>query len=119
MCILKPFDIGNEEQAVQVVESPNQQRRRPKKKKKSKKSKKRNLSTEKDNSKKQFQPQRLFSLFPNLGFKKWRSIKVDSQNIAGIFGKSIRRQQAEETVFNFAQRCFYDNFDFKKLRINR
>ncbi|KAI8092428.1 uncharacterized protein B0P05DRAFT_577272 [Gilbertella persicaria] len=107
-----------EQQSVEAVVPLIQQRRRPKKKKKPKQ---RNSSTENNNSKNEFQPPkfqppRLFSLFPNPGFK-WRFIKVDGQSIAGIFWKGSLRKP-EETVFNFAQRCFYDNFDFKKLKIN-
>ncbi|KAI8078183.1 uncharacterized protein B0P05DRAFT_470570 [Gilbertella persicaria] len=107
-----------EQQSVEAVVSLIQQRRRPKKKK----TKQRNLSTENNNSKNELQPPkfqspRLLSLFPNPGFE-WRFIKVDGQNIAGIFGRSSPKKP-EETVFNFAQRCFYDNFDLKKLKINR
>ncbi|KAI8073508.1 uncharacterized protein B0P05DRAFT_580265 [Gilbertella persicaria] len=107
-----------EQQSVEAVVPLIQQRRRPKKKKK-KKPKQRNSSTENNNSKNElqppkFQPPRLFSLFPNPGFK-WRFIKVDGQSIAGIFGRSSPKKP-EETVFNFAQRCFYDNFDFKNLK---
>ncbi|KAI8069797.1 uncharacterized protein B0P05DRAFT_580531 [Gilbertella persicaria] len=43
---------------------------------------------------------------------KKKKPKQHGQNIAGIFGRSSPKKP-EETVFNFAQRCFYDNFDFK------
>lgn len=108
-----------EEQNVQLIGPSNRRRRRPKKRKKIKKH---DSEVERNKNKNQsqppaFQPPRLFSLFPNPGFQ-WRFIKVDSQNIAGIFGKSAPKQTGE-TIFNFAQRCFHENFDFKKLRINR
>ncbi|KAI7893257.1 uncharacterized protein EV154DRAFT_583715 [Mucor mucedo] len=85
----------------------------PKKKKSSVKNKISNAHKDKE---KRFQPPRLFSLFPNPSLK-WRFIKIDNQNLHGIFGRRIRQVQ-EETPFSFTQRSFFECFDFRKLKIN-
>lgn len=65
-----------------------------------------------------FVPPRLFSIFPNPGFQ-WRFIKIDSQNVAGIFPDASLKKQTDETLFSYTQRRFYKCFNFAKLRIRR
>ncbi|KAG1639716.1 hypothetical protein G6F44_007556 [Rhizopus delemar] len=97
---------------LQQAEGSNQPRQRPKKKKKVLKNEN---PRERNNKDRQFQPPRLFSLFPNPSLK-WRFIKIDSQNLQGIFGRRTHQQQ-EETPFDLTQRSFFECFDFKKLKI--
>ncbi|KAI7902028.1 uncharacterized protein BX663DRAFT_531442 [Cokeromyces recurvatus] len=86
-------------------------RKRPKKKKV-----KKNKKTSKDNEKKFVTP-RLFSLFlkPSL---RWRFIKIDSQNLDGIFPGAFLEKQDKEIPFQQIQRCFFAYFDFLKTNIN-
>ncbi|KAI7907103.1 uncharacterized protein BX663DRAFT_128153 [Cokeromyces recurvatus] len=108
--------VQYQQPVLQEPESSNQPRRRPKKKKEFKKEQR---LKEKDRSNHtQFQPPRTFSLFSNPSLK-WRFIKIDSQNLVGIFNKRISSTQPEETLFNYTQRAFFECFDFKKLKVNR
>ncbi|KAI7904884.1 uncharacterized protein BX663DRAFT_484956 [Cokeromyces recurvatus] len=59
---------------------------------------------------------RHFSLFLNPGLH-WRFIKMDIQNLTGIFPDVKQKKQANESPFDHKQRCFYQMFDFKKLGI--
>ncbi|KAI7892583.1 uncharacterized protein EV154DRAFT_418291, partial [Mucor mucedo] len=59
---------------------------------------------------------RVFSLFPNPGLQ-WRFIKIDSQNVTGIFPGSKLQKEKDETLFSFTQKYFYDCFNFAKLKI--
>ncbi|PHZ10582.1 uncharacterized protein RHIMIDRAFT_298642 [Rhizopus microsporus ATCC 52813] len=59
-------------------------------------------------------PPRLFSLFPNPGLG-WRFIKVDAQNLTGIFPEAKHEKQINESPFDHNQRQFFHMFDFKKL----
>ncbi|ORE04606.1 hypothetical protein BCV72DRAFT_312482 [Rhizopus microsporus var. microsporus] len=70
-------------------------------------------SIDKDNVSKFVYP-RLFSLFPNPGLG-WRFIKVDAQNLTGIFPEAKQEKQINESPFNHNQRQFFQMFDFKKL----
>ncbi|KAG2209788.1 hypothetical protein INT47_001936 [Mucor saturninus] len=108
-----PLTLPQQSDLLQQTEDSNQSRKRPKKKKSSIKNKISNAHKDKE---KRFQPPRMFSLFPNPSFK-WRFIKIDNQNLHGIFGRRIRQVQ-EETPFSFAQRSFFECFDFRKLKIN-
>lgn len=99
---------------LQQTEGSNQSRKRPKKKKSSSKNKSSNTHEHKE---KRFQPPRLFGLFPNPSLK-WRFIKIDNQNLHGIFGRRTR-QVEEQTPFAFTQRSFFECFDFRKLKIKR
>lgn len=99
---------------LQQTEGSNQSRKRPKKKRTLSKNK--NSNTHKDKEKR-FKPPRLFSLFPNPSLK-WRFIKIDYQNLHGIFGRRTRQEQ-EEIPFNYKQRSFFECFDFRKLKIKR
>lgn len=49
---------------------------------------------------------RLFNLSPNPGMK-WRFVKIDSQNLIGIFGRNTLQKQAEKRPFDFTQRSFW------------
>ncbi|KAI8062966.1 hypothetical protein BDF21DRAFT_402712 [Thamnidium elegans] len=64
------------------------------------------------------QPQRprLFSLFPNPSLK-WRFIKIDGQNLSTLFLDTRLQREENETNFAFATRCFFNSFDFTKLKI--
>ncbi|GAA5813805.1 hypothetical protein MFLAVUS_007292 [Mucor flavus] len=59
---------------------------------------------------------RCFSLFPNPSLH-WRFIKIDAQNLTGIFPEAKQKKQANEPFFDHQQRCFYQAFAFKKLGI--
>ncbi|KAL7325713.1 hypothetical protein PS15p_208164 [Mucor circinelloides] len=59
---------------------------------------------------------RRFSLFPNPSLH-WRFIKIDAQNLTGIFPVAKQKKQANESSFDHQQRCFYQAFAFKKLGI--
>ncbi|CEG78584.1 hypothetical protein RMATCC62417_13167 [Rhizopus microsporus] len=59
-------------------------------------------------------PSRLFSLFPNPGLG-WRFIKVNAQNLTGIFPEAKQEKQINESPFDHNQRQFFQMFDFKKL----
>ncbi|GAA5807293.1 hypothetical protein MFLAVUS_000650 [Mucor flavus] len=59
---------------------------------------------------------RRFSLFPNPSLH-WRFIKIDAQNLTGIFPKAKQKKQANESSFYHQQRCFYQALAFKKLGI--
>lgn len=61
---------------------------------------------------------RRFSLFPNPSLH-WRFIKIDAQNLTGIFPEAKQKKQANESSFDHQQRCFYQAFAFKKLGIQR
>jgi hypothetical protein len=73
---------------------------------------------DKDNAKKTVSPPRVFSLFPNPGLR-WRFIKIDGQNLTGIFPDAKQREQVNESKFDYHQRCFFQMFDFKKLGCTR
>ncbi|KAI8061405.1 hypothetical protein BDF21DRAFT_455741 [Thamnidium elegans] len=64
------------------------------------------------------QPQRprLFSLFPNPSLK-WRFIKIDGQNLSTLFPDTRLQKEENETNFALATRCFFNSFDFTKLKI--
>ncbi|KAI8073790.1 hypothetical protein BDF21DRAFT_475198, partial [Thamnidium elegans] len=64
------------------------------------------------------QPQRprLFSLFPNPSLK-WRFIKIDGQNLSTLFPDTRLQREENETNFALATRCFFNSFDFTKLKI--
>lgn len=98
--------------AEQSEQTDQPNRRRPKKKKKAKK------DAKKDKNEKKFVPPRMFSLFPNPSLR-WRFIKIDSQNLAGIFPGAILQKQGEETPFQHTQRSFFAYFNFIKLKINK
>lgn len=98
------------EQSEQT-DQPN--RRRPRKKKKAKK-----VATKDKNKEKKFVPPRIFSLFPNPSLR-WRFIKIDSQNLAGVFSGAVLKKLGEETPFQHIQRSFFAYFNFKKLKISR
>ncbi|KAG2194569.1 hypothetical protein INT47_006528, partial [Mucor saturninus] len=70
----------------------------------------------KDDKAKHFVLPRIFSLFPNPGLQ-WRFIKIDSQNVTGIFPGSKLKKEKDETLFCFTQRYFYECFNFAKLKI--
>ncbi|KAG2197041.1 hypothetical protein INT47_009757 [Mucor saturninus] len=70
----------------------------------------------KDDNAKHFVLPRIFSLFPNPGLQ-WRFIKIDSQNVTGIFPGSKLKKEIDETLFSFTQRYFYDCFNFAKSKI--
>ncbi|GAA5807756.1 hypothetical protein MFLAVUS_001133 [Mucor flavus] len=59
---------------------------------------------------------RRFSLFPNPSLH-WRFIKIDAQNLTGIFPEAKQKKQANESSFDHQQRCLYQAFAFKKLGI--
>jgi cell envelope opacity-associated protein A len=63
------------------------------------------------------QPQqpRLFSLFPNPSFK-WRIVKVDGHNLFTLFPDTHLQEEENETNFAFAARCFFNSFNFTKLK---
>lgn len=84
--------------------------KRPRKKKKVRK------NYDKNDVKRDFQPPRLFSLFPNPSLH-WRFIKIDSQNLTGIFPTATLERLEEETLFEFTQRSFFARFNFTKLNI--
>jgi hypothetical protein len=65
-----------------------------------------------------FVPPRLFSMFPNPGLQ-WRFIKVDSQNVTGIFPGAALKKETDETLFSYTQRYFYNCFNSAKLGIRR
>ncbi|ORE03062.1 hypothetical protein BCV72DRAFT_316222, partial [Rhizopus microsporus var. microsporus] len=56
---------------------------------------------DKDNASK-LVPPRLFSLFPNPGLG-WRFIKVDAQNLTGIFPEAKQEKQINESPFDHNQ----------------
>ncbi|KAG2200602.1 hypothetical protein INT47_007346 [Mucor saturninus] len=70
----------------------------------------------KDDNAKHFVLPKIFSLFPNPGLR-WRFIKIDSQNVTGVFPGSKLKKEKDETLFSFTQRYFYDCFNFAKLKI--
>lgn len=70
----------------------------------------------KDVAKEKFVLPRLFSLFPKPGLQ-WRFIKIDSQNLKGIFPSATLKKERNETLYEHTQRCFHECFDFKKLKI--
>ncbi|GAA5810960.1 hypothetical protein MFLAVUS_004388 [Mucor flavus] len=74
-------------------------------------------ATQKDktDSMKSLLPRR-FSLFPNPTLH-WRFIKIDAQNLTGIFSDAKQKKQANESSFDHQQRCFYQMFAFKRLGI--
>lgn len=76
-------------------------------------------ATQKDktDSMKSLLPRR-FSLFPNPTLH-WRFIKIDAQNLTGIFPDAKQEKQANESSFDHHQRCFYQMFAFKRLDIQR
>lgn len=86
--------------------------KRPRKKKKVRKNNNDNNDVKRD-----FQPPRLFSLFPNPSLH-WRFIKIDSQNLTGIFPTASLERLEEETLFEYTQRSFFACFNFTKLNIN-
>ncbi|GAA5808492.1 hypothetical protein MFLAVUS_001883 [Mucor flavus] len=59
---------------------------------------------------------RRFSLFPNPTLH-WRFVKIDAQNLTGIFPDAKQKKQANESSFDHQQRCFYQMFAFKRLYI--
>ncbi|GAA5809637.1 hypothetical protein MFLAVUS_003049 [Mucor flavus] len=59
---------------------------------------------------------RRFSLFPNPTLH-WRFIKIDAQNLTGIFPDAKQKKQVNESSFDHQQRCFYQMFAFKRLGI--
>ncbi|KAI8080605.1 hypothetical protein BDF21DRAFT_419346 [Thamnidium elegans] len=59
---------------------------------------------------------RLFSLFPNPSLK-WRFIKIDGQNLSTLFPDTRLQREENETNFALATRCFFNSFDFTKLKI--
>lgn len=65
-----------------------------------------------------FIPPRLFGLFPNPGLG-WRFIKIDTQNLTGIFPEAKQEKQINESPFDHNQRQFFQTFDFKKLGFRR
>lgn len=103
-------ETHSSEQPVQVHAVT---RKRPRKKKSKKKPT--DAKKKKENV---FVPPRLFSLFPNPSLR-WRCIKIDSQNLTGIFPGSTLAKRREETPFEHTQRCFFNYFNFAKLRIFR
>ncbi|KAI9267783.1 hypothetical protein EDC94DRAFT_657383 [Helicostylum pulchrum] len=72
----------------------------------------------KGEDKPKFVPPRLFNLFPNPGLQ-WRFIKIDSQNITGIFPGAALTKEEDETLFSYIQRYFYSCFNFVNLRIKK
>ncbi|GAA5809216.1 hypothetical protein MFLAVUS_002621 [Mucor flavus] len=74
-------------------------------------------ATQKDktDSTKSLLPRR-FSLFPNPTLH-WRFIKIDAQNLTGIFPDAKQKKQANESSFDRQQRRFYQMFAFKRLGI--
>ncbi|GAA5811153.1 hypothetical protein MFLAVUS_004583 [Mucor flavus] len=61
---------------------------------------------------------RRFSIFSNPTLH-WRFIKIDAQNLTGIFPDAKQKKQANESSFDHQQRCFYQMFAFKRLGIQR
>ncbi|GAA5811631.1 hypothetical protein MFLAVUS_005071 [Mucor flavus] len=59
---------------------------------------------------------RCFILFPNPTLH-WRFIKIDAQNLTGIFPDAKQKKQANESSFDHQQRCFFQMFAFKRLGI--
>ncbi|GAA5813215.1 hypothetical protein MFLAVUS_006689 [Mucor flavus] len=59
---------------------------------------------------------RRFGLFPNPTLH-WRFIKIDAQNLTGIFPEAKQKKQANESSFDYQQRCFYQMFALKRLDI--
>jgi hypothetical protein len=55
---------------------------------------------------------RCFSLFPNPGLS-WRFIKIDNQNISGIFPEAAGKKDPSDSAFDHAQKCFFKVFNFK------
>ncbi|KAI7889213.1 uncharacterized protein EV154DRAFT_592502 [Mucor mucedo] len=102
------LEIISQEQSDET----DQVNKRPKKKKKVKKNKNDNNGVKRD-----FQPPRLFSLFPNPGLH-WRFVKIDSQNLTGLFPTASMERLEEETVFEYTQRYFFARFNFAKININ-
>lgn len=77
-----------------------------------------NIQAVQSKIKKKIVPPRIFGLFPNPGLK-WCYIKIDSQNVAGIFSGAALKKEADETLFHYTQRRFYKCFNFAKLKIKR
>ncbi|GAA5812996.1 hypothetical protein MFLAVUS_006462 [Mucor flavus] len=84
---------------------------------KTKKQKGKNPEAKKQTEKK-FIPPRVFSLFPSPGLR-WRFIKIDSQNLKSIFPDVAPKQNHNETLYEYTLRCFYECFNFGKLKIKR
>lgn len=84
---------------------------------KTKKQKGKNPEAKKQTEKK-FIPPRVFSLFPNPGLR-WRFIKIDSQNLKSIFPDVAPKRNHNETLYEYTLRCFYECFNFGKLKIKR
>jgi hypothetical protein len=61
---------------------------------------------------------RLFSLFPCPSFK-WRFIKLDGENLNTIFHDTRLQRRNNETNYHYALRCFFEAFNFEKLKIRR
>ncbi|KAI7892841.1 uncharacterized protein EV154DRAFT_537312 [Mucor mucedo] len=102
------LEIISQEQSDEI----DQVNKRPRKKKKVKKNRNDNNGVKRD-----FQPPRLFSLFPNPGLH-WRFVKIDSQNLTGLFPTASMERLEEETVFEYTQRYFFSRFNFAKININ-
>ncbi|KAI7891472.1 uncharacterized protein EV154DRAFT_442882 [Mucor mucedo] len=100
------LEIISQEQSDET----DQVNKRPRKKKKVKKYKNDNNGVKRD-----FQPPRLFSLFPNPGLH-WRFVKIDSQNLTGLFPTASMERLEEETVFEFTQRYFFARFNFAQRK---
>ena len=106
-----------------IVKNPNPQTQEPEQKPhdksntKTKKQKGKEPEAKKQTEKKLIPP-RVFSLFPNPGLR-WRFIKIDSQNLKGIFPDETPKQNHNETLYEYTLRCFYECFNFGKLKIKR
>ncbi|KAI8881371.1 hypothetical protein K501DRAFT_274642 [Backusella circina FSU 941] len=63
-----------------------------------------------------FVPPRLFSMFPNPGLQ-WRFIKIDGQNITGIFPGASLKKEANETLFCYTQNAGLE--DLQNLAVEK
>ncbi|KAI8087419.1 hypothetical protein BDF21DRAFT_461044 [Thamnidium elegans] len=54
---------------------------------------------------------------PRLKRLKWRFIKIDGQNLSTLFPDTRLQKEENETNFALATRCFFNSFDFTKLKI--
>ncbi|KAI7896149.1 uncharacterized protein EV154DRAFT_535887 [Mucor mucedo] len=59
-------------------------------------------------------PPGLFSLFPNPSLH-WRFVKIDSQNLTGVFPTASMERLEEETVFEYTQRYFFAHFNSEEI----
>lgn len=89
-----------------------QDKRRPKKKKKTKSGKK------KKSQERKFTPPRLFCLFPEPSLR-WKFIKIDGQNLTGVFPEAKLPNQREKPNYDLTLRTFLTFFNFAKLNIHR